>query len=57
MSDENKEYKKKESEQSRVEGQKKEVKVKSYPEAIVLAQMLEGIEFPTNKDQIIAHLG
>ena len=56
MSDENKEYKKKESEQSRVEGQKKEVKVKSYPEAIVLAQMLEGMEFPTNKDQIIAHL-
>ena len=53
MSDENQEYEKKESEQSGIEGQRKEVKVKSYPEAIALARMLEGLDFPTNKDKII----
>jgi hypothetical protein len=56
MLDENKEYKDKEREQSRIEGQQKEVKVESYPEAIALARLLEGVDFPTNKEQIIRHI-
>jgi hypothetical protein len=56
MSDENKEYKKKASEQSNIEGQRKEIQVESYPEAIALARMLEGVDFPTNKEKIIQHI-
>jgi hypothetical protein len=56
MSDENQEYKKKESEQSRIAGERKEVKVESYPDAVALAQMLEGLDFPTNKEKIIQYI-
>ena len=56
MSDENQEYNKKANEQLSIEGQRKQVKVASYPEATALARMLEGLDFPTNKDKIIAHI-
>ena len=53
MSGENQEYNKKANEQLSIEGQRK---VASYPEATALARMLEGLDFPTNKDKIITHI-
>lgn len=45
MSDQNQEYNKKANEQLSIEGQRKQVKVASYPEATALARMLEGLDF------------
>ena len=55
MSDENKEYQKNVSEQSRVEGQRKEVDVENYPEAVSLAQLLKDVEFPADKNKLLEH--
>ena len=55
MSDENQEYQKNVNEQSGVEGQRKEVNVENYPEAVSLAQMLKDVEFPADKNQLIEH--
>ena len=56
MSDENQENNKKANEQLSIEGQRKQVKVASYPEATALARTLERLDFPTNKDKIITHI-
>ena len=44
------------SEQSGVEGQRKEVNVESYSEVATVGQILKDIEFPTNKNKIIEYI-
>jgi hypothetical protein len=44
------------SEQSGIEGQKKEVNVESYSKVAKVGQMLKDIEFPASKDRIIEHI-
>ncbi len=44
------------SEQSGVEGQRKEVNVESYSEVAIVGQILKDIEFPTNKNKIIEYI-
>jgi len=56
VSDENQEYQEKVSEQSGVEGQRKEVNVENYPEAIAFAQILKDVEFPASKSKLIEHV-
>jgi Protein of unknown function (DUF2795) len=55
MSDENQEYQKNVSEQSGIEGQRKEVNVENYPEAVSLAQLIKDVDFPTDKNKLIEH--
>jgi hypothetical protein len=45
-----------ESEQERVEGERKEVDVKDYPKAAAIAQVLKDLEFPADKKQIVDHV-
>lgn len=56
MSDKNQEYQKNVSEQSGVEGQRKEVNVESYPGTVAFAQILKDVEFPTSKSKLIEHV-
>ena len=56
MSGENEEYKNKAREQSRMEGQQKQVKVKSYPDGTALAHLLLDLDFPANIEKIIQHI-
>ncbi|HYY40100.1 MAG TPA: DUF2795 domain-containing protein [Nitrososphaera sp.] len=42
------------SEQAGVEGQRKEVNVESYSKVAALGQILKGMDFPADKDKIIA---
>jgi hypothetical protein len=42
------------SQQARVEGERKEVDVKDYPKAAAIAQVLKDLQFPADKNQIIA---
>lgn len=56
MSDENQDIQKDVSEQSGIPGQRKEVNVENYPEAISLGQLLKDINFPASKEQIIKHV-
>jgi hypothetical protein len=44
------------SEQSGVEGQRKEVNVESYSEVAIVGQILKDLEFPTNKNKIIEYI-
>jgi hypothetical protein len=44
------------SEQSGVEGQRKEVNVESYSEVATVGQILKDIKFPTNKNKIIEYI-
>jgi Protein of unknown function (DUF2795) len=55
MSDENQEYQKNVSEQSGIEGQRKEVNVENYPEAVSLAQLIKDVDFPADKNKLIVH--
>ncbi len=41
------------SEQSGIEGERKEVDVKDYPKAAAIAQILKDLQFPANKKQIL----
>jgi hypothetical protein len=41
------------SEQSRIEGERKEVYFKDYPKAAAIAQILKDLEFPADKKQIV----
>jgi Protein of unknown function (DUF2795) len=42
------------SEQAAVEGQKKEVNVESYSKVAALGQMLKDLDFPADKNKIVA---
>jgi hypothetical protein len=44
------------SEQSGVEGQRKEVNVESYSKVAALGQILKDMEFPTDKNKIIEYV-
>jgi hypothetical protein len=44
------------SEQSGVEGQRKEVNVESYSKVASLGQILKDMEFPANKNKIIEYV-
>jgi Protein of unknown function (DUF2795) len=44
------------SEQSGIEGQKKEVNVESYAKVAQVGQMLKNMNFPASKDKIIEHI-
>lgn len=44
------------SEQGGIEGQRKEVNVESYTKVAEIGQMLKDMEFPSSKDEIIAHV-
>ena len=44
------------SEQSGIEGQRKEVNVESYSKVANLGQMLKDMEFPASKAEIINHI-
>jgi Protein of unknown function (DUF2795) len=44
------------SEQSGVEGQRKEVNVESYSKVAALGQILKDIEFPADKNKIIQYV-
>jgi Protein of unknown function (DUF2795) len=44
------------SEQSGVEGQRKEVNVESYSKVAALGQILKDIEFPVDKNKIIEYV-
>jgi hypothetical protein len=44
------------SEQSGVEGQRKEVNVESYSKVAALGQILKDMEFPADKNKIIEHV-
>ncbi len=41
------------SEQSGIEGERKEVDVKDYPKAAAIAQILKDLQFPADKKQIL----
>jgi hypothetical protein len=43
------------NEQESIGGQRKEVKVESYQNAASLAQLLKNLDFPADKNQIIAY--
>jgi hypothetical protein len=53
MSGENEEYKNKAREQSRMEGQQKQVKVKSYPEGTALAHLLLDLEVTPDENVLL----
>jgi hypothetical protein len=44
------------SEQSGVEGQRKEVNVESYSEVATLGQILKDMEFPADKNKVIEYV-
>ena len=56
MSDKNQEFQKNVSEQSGVEGQRKEVNVDDYPKAAAMGQLLKDVDFPADKQKIIKHV-
>jgi hypothetical protein len=44
-----------ENEQSRIQGERKEVDVKDYPKAAAIAQVLKDLQFPADKKQIVGY--
>ena len=53
MANDNQEYKKNVSEQSGIQGQRKEVNVENYAKTVNIAQLLKNIEFPLSKSELI----